>query len=127
MDAILEFIKNNAASVLTLLGVILTQLIGYHLGRVKDDSERNKNVTDAEQGMREDLQAQLDRSEERHEKKDVLIRQLSKENDEWRFKAMQSEIEIARKSYQIEVLQKRLDEYEKKVFYIPTSPTTGGE
>lgn len=129
MDAILEFFKNNAASVITLFGVILTQVIGYHLGKIKDDAERSKNITDAEQGMREDLQALLDRSEERSEKKDVFIRQLSKENDEWRLKALELELEVARKSYHIEVLQKRLNDYEKKVFYIsaPPNDTAGGD
>ena len=115
----LDFIRDNAASLLTLLGVIVTQYVGWRLGRVKDDSERRKGAVDAEGGFRDDLMQIAKERDDKIERLEAKVEQLQSDKLKLEKENSTLSFEIIVLKHEIKELSDKVKLYEGKVFYRP--------
>lgn len=110
-----EIIKTNLPGILTLVLGILIQIVGYKMGKLKDEADRKKISVDAADGFRDDLMKQLEDAHKRIDSKDATIDQLKIEIIE--LKAVNRELkwEITIKTYEIERANSRIAELEATV------------
>lgn len=98
MDKLLE----NLPSIFTLIGVIIVQIIGQRLERIKQDAAQKKVYVDAADGVRDDLMKQVEEANKRIDKKDEIIESLKARIQVLEDTNLQQKWDLKVQGYQIE-------------------------
>lgn len=110
-----EFLRNNFANLLSLLGVIFTAYVGWRLGVIKDASERKTTDINAEVELRDDLMKLYESQQTTIEKQDKKIEELKIEHNKLREEHTKSLLDLLMKDRYAKDLETKLFFMEKEV------------